>query len=104
MSDSERRVIKTFPKRTGQRTDAPQLPVKKRRVAAYARVSTDDDEQLTSYENQVRHYTQYIRNHEGWEFAGIYTDEGITGTSIKHRDGFNAMVRAALAGDIDLIM
>ena len=104
MSDNERRVIKTFPKRAGQRADAPKLPVKKRRVAAYARVSTDDDEQLTSYENQVRHYTQYIQNHEGWEFAGVFTDEGITGTSTKHRDGFNAMVRAALAGDIDLII
>ena len=104
MSDNERRVIKTYPTRQRHHADGPQLPIKKRRVAAYARVSTDDDEQLTSYENQVRHYTQYIRNHEGWEFAGVFTDEGITGTSTKHRDGFNAMVRAALAGDIDLII
>ena len=57
---------------------------------------------MTSYENQVRHYTQYIQNHEGWEFAGVFTDEGITGTSTKHRNGFNAMVRAALAGDIEI--
>lgn len=104
MSDNERRVIKTFPTRQRHHADGPQLPIKKRRVAAYARVSTDDDEQLTSYENQVRHYTQYIQNHEGWEFAGVFTDEGITGTSTKHRDGFNAMVSAALAGDIDLII
>ena len=46
MSDNERRIIKTFPKRAGQRADAPKLPVKKRHVAAYARVSTDDDDQL----------------------------------------------------------
>jgi len=81
MSDNERRIIKTYPKRAGQRADAPKLPVRKRRVAAYARVSTDDDEQLTSYENQVRHYTQHIQNHEDWEFAGVFTDEGITGTA-----------------------
>ena len=104
MSDNERRVIKTMPARQRKQDNASQLPIKKRRVAAYARVSTDDDEQLTSYENQVRHYTQYIRNHESWEYAGVFTDEGITGTSTKHRDGFNAMVRAALAGEIDLII
>jgi DNA invertase Pin-like site-specific DNA recombinase len=76
----------------------------KRRVAAYARVSTDSKEQLTSYEAQVDYYTRYITGHDGWEFVGIYTDEGISATSTKRRDGFNEMVRDALAGQIDLIV
>jgi DNA invertase Pin-like site-specific DNA recombinase len=73
-------------------------------VCAYARVSTDSDEQLTSYEAQVDYYTRYIKEHEGWEFAGIYTDEGITATNTKRRDGFNRMVGDALAGKVDLIV
>jgi DNA invertase Pin-like site-specific DNA recombinase len=75
-----------------------------RRVCAYARVSTDSDEQLTSYEAQVDYYTRYIKGHVGWEFVGVYTDEGITATSTKRRDGFNRMVDDALAGMIDLIV
>ena len=75
-----------------------------RKVAGYARVSTDHDEQLTSYEAQVDYYTNYINKHDDWEFAGIYTDEGITATSTKRRKGFNQMVEDALAGKIDLII
>jgi DNA invertase Pin-like site-specific DNA recombinase len=76
----------------------------RRRVAAYARVSTDSEEQLTSYEAQVDYYTRHITGHDEWEFVGIYTDEGISATSTKRRDGFNEMVRDALAGKIDLII
>lgn len=65
------------------------------KVAGYARVSTDHDEQLTSYEAQVDYYTSYINKHDDWEFAGIYTDEGITATSTKRRKGFNQMVEDA---------
>ena len=83
---------------------ACQISYAVRRVAAYARVSTNDIDQRTSYNNQVDYYTQYIREHEGWEFAGMFTDEGITGTSIRHRDGFNAMIAAAMEGRIDLII
>ena len=61
---------------------------KKRRTAGYARVSTDSDEQFTSYEAQIDYYTQYIKSREDWEFVKVYTDEGITGTSTKHREGF----------------
>ena len=75
-----------------------------RRVAGYARVSTDDEDQANSYAAQVDYYEHYIRSHDGWQYAGIYTDEGISGTSIKHRDGFNQMVRDALSGKIDLIV
>ena len=76
----------------------------KRRVAGYARVSTDSDEQFTSYEAQIDYYTQYIKNHADWEFVKVYTDEGITGTNTKHREGFNLMIEDALAGKIDLIV
>ena len=81
-----------------------QLSVKKRRVAAYARVSTEKDEQQNSYEAQIEYYTRYIKGNPEWIFAGIYSDEGITGTSIKRRDGFNKMIEDALAGKIDLIV
>lgn len=76
----------------------------KRRVAAYARVSTDSVEQLTSYEAQVDYYTRYIKSRNDWEFAGIYTDEGITATNTKKRNGFNQMIKDALDGRIDLIV
>ena len=81
-----------------------QISVKKRRVAAYARVSTEKDEQQNSYEAQIEYYTRYIKSNPEWIFAGIYSDEGITGTSIKRRDGFNKMIEDALAGEIDLIV
>ncbi len=76
----------------------------KLRVAAYARVSTEQDEQQSSYEAQVRYYTNYIMNHERWEFVEVFADEGITGTNTKKRDGFNSMVERALNGEIDLIL
>jgi DNA invertase Pin-like site-specific DNA recombinase len=74
------------------------------RVAAYARVSTDTEEQLSSYEAQVDYYTQYIQNNPDWDFIEIYTDEGISATNTKKRDGFNRMIRDALAGKIDRII
>lgn len=76
----------------------------KRRVAGYARVSTDHEEQATSYEAQMRYYTDYISSRLDWEFVKMYSDEGITGTNTKQRVGFNSMVDDALAGKIDLII
>lgn len=76
----------------------------KRRVAAYARVSTGTDEQLTSYEAQVDYFGKLIKGNPEWQFAGIYTDEGISGTSTKKRDGFNQMIEDAILGNIDLII
>jgi DNA invertase Pin-like site-specific DNA recombinase len=73
-------------------------------VAGYARVSTDSDEQFTSYEAQIDYYTQYIKKRDDWEFVKVYTDEGISGTNTKRREGFNEMVADALAGKIDLIV
>lgn len=77
---------------------------KKRKVAAYARVSTDHEEQQSSYKAQVKHYTDYINSREDWEFVSVYADEGVTGCNTKKRDGFNQMVEDALSGRIDLII
>ena len=73
---------------------------KRLRVAAYARVSTNNEEQLTSYEAQVDYYTNYIKGREDWEFVSVYTDEGISATSTTKRDGFNRMVADALDGGL----
>ena len=85
-------------------TAMPIANTRKRRVAAYARVSTDNEEQKTSYEAQVDYYTQYIHSKSEWEFVKVYTDEGISATNTKKRDGFNDMVQDALDGKIDLII
>ncbi|NVF12450.1 recombinase family protein [Anaerococcus sp. AGMB00486] len=77
---------------------------KKLRVAAYARVSTDSDEQATSYDTQIDHYTNYIRRNPDWEFAGVFSDEGISGTYTKKRAGFNKMIEEAMEGNIDYII
>ena len=84
------------------REEESEIP--KLKVAAYARVSTEQDEQQSSYEAQVDYYGKYIRSNPAWEFVGIYADEGITGTNTKKRDGFNRMIADAKAGKIDLIL
>ena len=76
----------------------------KRRVVAYARVSTEKDEQLSSYESQIDYYTHYIKNHDNWEYINIYADDGISGTSTKKRLGFQKMMKDALKGKFDLII
>ena len=77
---------------------------RKRNAAGYARVSTDHDEQFTSYAAQVDYYTKYIMQNPDWNFVEVYTDEGISGTSRKKRDGFNRMIKDALDGKIDVII
>ena len=84
--------------------DSNTFQPKKLRVAAYARVSTEQDEQQNSYEAQVRYYTHLIEANPDWESAGVFADEGISGTNTKKRDGFNRMMEAALNGEIDLIL
>lgn len=74
------------------------------RVAAYCRVSTDDEAQTTSFELQKTSYTEMITNHPGWTLAGIYADEGISGTSFNHRDGMKQMLADCRAGKIDMII
>lgn len=74
------------------------------RVAIYVRVSTDDIRQTTSYELQKIYYEDFVRSHPNWTLVKIYADEGISGTSLKHRDAFNAMIADCRAGKIDLII
>ena len=77
---------------------------KKLRVCAYCRVSTDEDTQATSYELQVQNYTKMIHENLEWEFAGIFADEGISGTLVLHREHFLEMIEKCKAGEIDLII
>ena len=76
----------------------------KLRVCAYCRVSTDNEEQLSSYEAQVSHYTDYIKRNPEWEFLGIFADEGISGTNTKKRAEFNRMIEDCMAGMIDMVI
>ena len=94
----------TIPATVNRHTAAPIGSYKKRRVAAYARVSTDHEEQQSSYEAQVDYYTNYRRGRDDWEFVSVFADEWITGRNTKKRDGFNKMVEDALSGGIDLII
>ncbi len=75
-----------------------------RRVAVYARVSTGDPRQTSSYELQKNHYLDVVDRHPGWKLVEIYADEGISGTSLQHRDEFVRMIRDCRAGKIDLIV
>ncbi len=96
--------VRVIPATLNRATQAPIASMSKRKVAGYARVSTDQEEQQTSYEAQVDYYTNFIKGREDWEFVSVYTDEGISATSTKHREGFQQMVEDALAGRIDLIV
>ena len=98
------RTVTTIPATRRLHTGTPLSQTRAKNVAGYARVSTDHDDQVSSYQAQVDYYTRYITDHSGWKLAGIYTDEGITGTSTKKRAGFQAMVADALDGKIDLIV
>lgn len=85
-------------------TELLETEVQKKKVAAYARVSTDKKDQESSYEAQVSHFTKLIMNNPEWEFAGIYTDNGISGTSLKHRNQFLQMMEDCRARKIDIIL
>lgn len=76
----------------------------KLRVAAYCRVSTDSEEQASSYETQVNHYSDYIKRNIEWEFAGIYADDGISGTNTKKREEFNRLIEDCMVGKIDMVI
>ena len=75
-----------------------------KRVAVYARVSTDDPRQTSSYELQKNHYKDVVSRHPGWNLVEIYADEGISGTSLQHRDAFIKMIKDCQDGKIDLIV
>jgi len=122
MIDSDKKIIKGLEKEKVRRRmrakidpdNYEYIPEKKKidfydsethqRVAIYVRVSTDDIRQTTSYELQKKYYEDYVNKHENWTLVGIYADEGISGTSLKHRDAFNKMIQDAREGKIDLII
>lgn len=91
-------IIPALPK------ELEQARMRKLRVAAYCRVSTEEEEQQSSYEIQCSYYTEKILSHPEWELVDIFADEGITGTSTKKRDDFNRMIRMCRKGKIDLIL
>lgn len=98
------KIVTTIPATISKFTAAPIDSKVKRKVAGYARVSTDHEDQVSSYTAQVDYYTKYIKERKDWEFAGMYTDEGVTGTSTKKREGFTRMIKDALDGKIQLII
>ncbi len=79
-------------------------PRKKRKVAAYCRVSTDNEDQANSFESQQRYFRQYIERNPDWELYEVFADEGISGTNTKKRKEFNRMIACAKNGDFDLIV
>ena len=84
--------------------DFGRAPTAKLRVAAYARVSTEKEEQEHSLDAQTDYFETYIKENSRWEFVGLYVDDGISGLSYHNRDGFNRMVADAIDGKIDLII
>ena len=101
MRDNPPRVI-TIPAKV--ESTAQQAVQRQLRVAAYCRVSTDDEEQLTSYEAQQTYYTDKIMGNKDWTMAGIFADEGITGTSARKRPEFLKMIRQCKRKKIDIIL
>jgi len=79
-------------------------PLVEKRAGGYARVSTEKDEQKTSYDAQVDYFTGYINSRPNWVLVKVYTDEGISAVSTKHREGFKEMMADAIAGKLDIIV
>ena len=78
--------------------------IERLRVAAYCRVSTDDEDQIKSYNSMVTHYTELIQNNKDWIFSGIYADKAITGTKVDKRDEFQRLIQDCMDGKIDMVI
>lgn len=78
--------------------------IERLRVAAYCRVSTDDEDQIKSYDSMVKYYTDLIKNNKEWIFAGVFADKAITGTKTDKRDDFNRLIQECLEGNIDMVL
>ena len=98
------RNVTVIPASVNRFTDIPLTATQRRKVAAYARVSTDEEEQQTSYAAQCDYYERYIKSRSDWEFVKVYADEGLSGCSTNKREAFKAMVQDALDGKIQLIL
>ena len=103
MAEAARKKISMIPAKA-QYDRSVKLTEKKLRVAAYCRVSTELEQQESSYEAQVEYYTEKIEENPNWKNAGIYADDGKSATNTKKRDDFNAMIKDALDGKIDMIL
>ncbi|MCD0153529.1 recombinase family protein, partial [Streptococcus agalactiae] len=93
-----------MPASTNHNVGLTNNKVIKKKVAAYCRVSTDSEEQASSYDAQVEFYTNYINSRNDWEFAGIFADDGISGTNTKKRVEFNRMIQSCKDGKINMII
>lgn len=100
---AKKKVVEVIPTKAYEQASG-DVVVKKKRVCAYCRVSTNNEEQLESYENQVSYYTNYIQSKSEWNYVDIYADEGISGTGTKNRTEFLRMIKEAKEGKIDLIL
>lgn len=87
-----------------RKIDAQPQEIKKLRVAAYCRVSTDSDDQKESLDTQKKHYESWIKMHSNWEFAGVFYDFGISGTKADSRDGMQALLYACRTGSVDYVL
>lgn len=113
-NSEEREKLRSIYQSTDEDTDKTFIPAKPKidpyeksrtfRICAYCRVSTDNDEQLSSYELQLAHYKQLTKDHPNWDLKRIYADEGISGTSLKQRTQFNEMIDACRNGEYDLVV
>ena len=95
-------TVRVIPVVIDRLTGRKEIP--REQVCAYCRVSTNQEEQLLSYDLQVKYYTDFIKRNELWDFIGIYADEGISGTSIKNRTNFQLMIEECKEGKIDRII
>lgn len=98
------RNITVIPARANRASTNQQIGIQKKKMAAYCRVSTDQLEQLSSYEAQVNYYTNFINNSPEYEMVKVYADEGISGTNTKKREQFNKMIEDCNDGKIDIII
>ena len=98
----EVKIIKANPALAGP--EAGAAAGEKLRVCAYCRVSSDSEEQESSYAAQIEHYTHYIHANPDWAFAGIFADEGLSGTSVHRREEFHRMIAACEAGKVDMVI
>lgn len=96
--------VTTIPPRKQRNHAVASQETRRIRVAAYCRVSTDTEEQATSYQAQIAHYEEVIHRNPEWVFAGIYADDGISATSTKHREQFHQMIQDCMDGKIDMLI
>ena len=104
VSEVRQKTVRVIPPKVDPILAKLRDEAKQLRTVAYCRVSTKQEEQLNSYDTQVKYYTEKINAEPKWKFAGIYADKGISGTSVKKRDEFNRMIRACKRGSVDLVL